>query len=121
MKTSAAVNALASLAQETRLQIFRTLVRQGPEGMPAGEIAEALQVPNATLSFHLSHLTQGGLLESRREGRSIIYAINIPGVRELLAFLMEDCCQGRKELCGTLEHADICCAPGATGGARKVK
>jgi DNA-binding transcriptional ArsR family regulator len=109
------------LAQETRLQIFRTLVRQGPEGMPAGEIAEALQVPNATLSFHLSHLTQGGLLESRREGRSIIYAINVEGVRELLAFLMEDCCQGRKELCGAEDDSAMCCTPATRAGAKKVK
>lgn len=111
MKTLAAVNALASLAQETRLLIFRLLVQHGPEGLPAGTIAETLRVPNATLSFHLSQLTRGGLLESRRRGRSITYAVNIPGVRDLLAFLMEDCCQGRKDLCGTFPDTVACCPP----------
>jgi ArsR family transcriptional regulator, arsenate/arsenite/antimonite-responsive transcriptional repressor len=120
METKAAVHALASLAQETRLEIFRLLVRMGPEGLPAGEIAEALQVPNNTLSFHLAQLSQGGLLESRRDGRSIIYAINVNGIRELFAFLMEDCCQGRKELYGKSAAKTWCCAP-AGGGEKRAK
>ena len=120
----AAIQALGSLAHDTRLQVFRRLVRMGPEGLAAGELAEELGVPNATLSFHLNHLTQGGLLKSRRDGRSIIYSIDIDGVRDLFAFLVEDCCQGRREFqmppgtffdCGT-EAVAPCCdtAPGRT-------
>lgn len=92
-----AINALGSLAHETRLRIFRLLVRMGPEGLSAGELAEELGIPNATLSFHLSHLSHGRMLTSRREGRSIIYSIDADGVRELFAFLVQDCCQGRRE------------------------
>lgn len=94
-----AVTALGALAQESRLQAFRLLVRHGEKGIPAGEIAEALGVPPATLSFHLSQLAQGGLIDSRRNGRSIIYFVNVCGVRALMAYLTEDCCGGRAELC----------------------
>ncbi len=97
MEASDAVEALASLAQETRLEVFRMLVRAGREGLPAGEIASGLRVPKATLSFHLAHLTRAGLLSSERKGRSIIYAVRFDGVRALLTYLMEDCCQGRME------------------------
>ena len=126
METKDAIDALASLAHDTRLQIFRLLVRMGPEGMPAGELAEELGVPNATLSFHLNHLTHGGLLRSQREGRSIIYSIDADGVRELFAFLMQDCCQGRREFqapsetgfeCGS--EAEICCDPKPRAKRRK--
>lgn len=108
METKAAIDALASLAHETRLRAFRLLVRMGPKGLPAGALAEALDVPNATLSFHLTHLTRAGLLESRRESRSIIYSVRFEGVRALMAYLMEDCCQGRADLCGP---AGTECAP----------
>lgn len=94
-----AVGALAALAQESRLQAFRLLVRHGSAGLPAGEIAEALGVAPATLSFHLSQLAQGGLVDSRRNGRSIIYFIHVEGIRALMAYLTEDCCGGRAELC----------------------
>jgi DNA-binding transcriptional ArsR family regulator len=108
MKTKQAVEALASLAQDTRLQIFRLLVRAGHHGLPAGDIAEGLGVPKATLSFHLAHLTRAGLLDSERKGRSIIYTVRFDGVRTLLTYLMEDCCQGRMEAecCSTEKACD---------------
>jgi len=109
-----AVEALSSLAQETRLQIFRALVRAGAEGMAAGRIAETLGVPKATLSFHLAHLTRSGLLDSQRRGRSIIYAVRFDGVRALLDYLMEDCCQGSPEVC----EADGSPASGCGAGVR---
>lgn len=99
MKTKAAINALQSLAQETRLGVFRLLVKAGPNGMPAGDIAAALDVPAPTLSFHLKHLAHAGLVERNRHGRSIIYSVRYDDVRALLEFLTEDCCQGRAELC----------------------
>jgi ArsR family transcriptional regulator len=100
METNYAIEALQSLAQETRLAVFRLLVRAGHDGMTAGEIAVALEVPGPTLSFHLKHLCHAGLLTCRREGRSLWYQVSFDQVRELLAYLMEDCCQGKPELCG---------------------
>jgi len=99
MKITAAVSALAALAQESRLKVFRLLVRQGLEGLPAGEIADRFKIPAATLSFHLKELAAAGLVRSRREGRSIIYAIEPRGISKLMSFLTEDCCQGRPDLC----------------------
>lgn len=90
---------LVALAQETRLEIFRLLARRGEAGMPAGRIAEVLGIPAPTLSFHLKELSQAGLIESRREGRTIRYAFRIEATRGLLAFLGEDCCDGHPELC----------------------
>ena len=92
MKTSDAVAALGALAQETRLSIFRLLVRRGPQGLPAGEIAARLNVAAATLSFHLTQLAHAGLVVSRREGRSIIYAADFTGMDRLMGFLTEQCC-----------------------------
>jgi len=99
MELSSAVHRLAALAQDARLQVFRLLVRAGPEGMAAGEIATTLEIAPQTLSFHLKHLSTAGLIANRREGRSLIYALQVDGMRELLAFLSEDCCQGRRDLC----------------------
>ena len=99
MKLLRAVEALAALAQETRLALFRLLVRQGPLGLAAGDIGEKLRVPAATLSFHLSQLSRAGLLVSRREGRSIIYAADYDGMAGLMAYLTENCCQGSAESC----------------------
>ena len=93
MESDAAVFALGALAQESRLEVFRLLVRQGPEGMPAGQVAEALGIPPATLSFHLAQLGHAGLVRSRREGRRIIYSADYDGMRELMAFLSDKCCQ----------------------------
>lgn len=99
MDVSTATRALSALSQPTRLDTFRLLVRCGDEGLPAGDIARALEVPHNTMSSHLAILSNAGLVTSRREGRSIIYAIEFTGVRALLAFLMEDCCRGRPEVC----------------------
>jgi DNA-binding transcriptional ArsR family regulator len=88
-----AVAALGALAQESRLEIFRLLVRQGPEGMPAGHVAEALGIPPATLSFHFAQLGHAWLVRSRREGRRILYSADYDGMQALLAFLTEKCCQ----------------------------
>lgn len=99
MEIEDATKGLAALSQETRLRVFRLLAPEGALGMPAGEIARRLGVRPATLSFHLSHLEEAGLLRSRRESRSILYAINVEGVRALLGYLSEDCCKGNPELC----------------------
>lgn len=99
METKDAIVAFAALAQESRLKAFRLLVRSGAQGLPAGEIARRLGVPHNTMSTHLAALTQAGLLTSRREGRTVTYAVDLAGTRALLAFLLEDCCQGRPELC----------------------
>jgi DNA-binding transcriptional ArsR family regulator len=102
MESQGAVGALAALAHPARLEVFRLLVRAGPEGMAAGEIARATaSLPN-TLSANLNVLAGAGLVSSRREGRSIIYAAGYERMRELLAFLMEDCCGGKAEICAPL-------------------
>ena len=92
MEKSDAVDALAALAQDTRLDIFRTLVEYQPAGLPAGKIGELLELPGATLSFHLNQLKQAGLIASIREGRSLIYSANTDAVDELTQYLQEDCC-----------------------------
>jgi DNA-binding transcriptional ArsR family regulator len=104
MEMESAIAALAALAQDTRLSIFRALVRAhqpaaGEGGLAAGELAEALGVAPATLSFHLKEMNHAGLITSRREGRSIIYKANLDAMRALTDFLLEDCCQGA---CGTV-------------------
>lgn len=99
MDMNAAIKALGALAQESRLAAFRLLVRAGDEGLPAGEIARALGIPHNTLSTHLATLAHGGLVSSRREGRSVIYSVDFDGTRSLLAFLLEDCCRGAPEVC----------------------
>ena len=98
MEINEAAAALTALAQTSRLEVFRLLVA-APAPICAGDIAEQLEVPKPTLSFHLKELTQAGLIAARREGRSIYYAVEPGGIRGLMAFLTEDCCQGRPELC----------------------
>jgi DNA-binding transcriptional ArsR family regulator len=90
----AAIDALAALAQDTRLAAFRLLVQEGPEGLPAGRIAEQLGISPPTLSFHLGELAAAGLVQSRRDGRSIIYAANYAAMNDLIAYLTENCCHG---------------------------
>lgn len=97
MELNNAIEALGALAQETRLMAFRLLVRAGPAGVPAGEVARALGVPAATMSFHLGHLARAGLISQRRDGRSIIYAADFDGFRGLIDYLSEDCCAGWTE------------------------
>jgi DNA-binding transcriptional ArsR family regulator len=87
-----AVAALAALAQESRLAVFRLLVQRGARGLAAGQIAERLGIPAPTLSFHLAQLSHAGLVGSRREGRSIIYAADYAGMQGLMSFLSENCC-----------------------------
>jgi DNA-binding transcriptional ArsR family regulator len=101
MEQHVAVDALAALAQEARLTVFRLLVKAGPNGMTAGDIAAAVGLAPSTMSHHLAALERAGLARSRRDGRSVIYAADYEGTRRLLAFLMEDCCQGHPEICGT--------------------
>lgn len=100
MEEKAALDALAALAQEHRLRIFRRLVAEGPDGMTAGAIAAWLGVPPSSLSFHLGQLERAGLIRSWRVARNIHYALDVEGARRLLGFLSDDCCQGRPELCG---------------------
>jgi ArsR family transcriptional regulator len=102
MEIKQAVVALTALAQEARLRVFRLLVPAGEAGMPAGEIAERLEIPPATLTFHLKELSHAGLVESRREGRSIIYSLKCGAMGALLTFLAEDCCRGDPQLCGII-------------------
>lgn len=87
-----AVNALAALAQESRLEIFRLLVRKGTTGMSAGDLSTHFGMPPATMSFHLKELSNSGLIVSRRESRSIIYSADYSQMQELMSFLMENCC-----------------------------
>ena len=102
MESDVAVRALAALANESRLNVFRLLVRAGPGGAAAGEIATRLEMPASTLSFHLRHLVHAGLIRPERRGRSLLYALRAEKLNELLWFLGEDCCQGRGELCAPL-------------------
>lgn len=101
--TSQVITALAALAQETRLAIFRLLVQAGPAGLPVGVIAETLEVANATLSFHLKELSRAGLAQAHPAGRSIIYTADFGTMTAVLAYLTENCCQGSRD-------AD-CCPP----------
>lgn len=105
MENKDVVKALAALAQESRLNIIRLMVEQGPDGLAAGAIGEKLGLPNATLSFHLKELSRAELLESRQEGRFVIYSANFETMNELLAYLTENCCRGSAEAC------DAACAP----------
>jgi ArsR family transcriptional regulator len=100
MEKSGAIAALAALAQESRLDVFRLLVQAGAEGLPAGKIGERLDLPSATLSFHLNQLRHAGLVTFRREGRSLIYAAEYAAINGLLVYLTENCCQGDASSCG---------------------
>jgi ArsR family transcriptional regulator len=102
MESESAIVALAALAQPTRLETFRLLVRHEPEGLPAGEIADALAVPANTMSAHLGVLSRAGLISSERRSRSIIYRADLGHLQALVLFLLKDCCQGHGELCEPL-------------------
>jgi len=113
MENKAAVAALASLAQDTRLSIFRLLVQAGPEGVPAGYIGEALNVPPATLSFHLKELVHAGMVSSRQQGRFIYYSTDFEQMAALMTFLTQNCCQGMPQECLTVMETALgrCCPP----------
>jgi DNA-binding transcriptional ArsR family regulator len=100
MKDSDALAALTALSQENRLAVFRLLVQAGPEGLPAGHVAEALDIAPSALTFHFDRLRSAGLVTARREGRSMIYAAHFETMNTLLAFLTDNCCQGAPEKCG---------------------
>jgi ArsR family transcriptional regulator, arsenate/arsenite/antimonite-responsive transcriptional repressor len=99
MKNTDAVAALTALAQEHRLAVFRLLVQAGPEGMPAGQVADALDLAPNTLTFHFDRLRSAGLVTVRRNGRLMIYAAQFETMNGLLGFLTENCCQGAAEKC----------------------
>ena len=117
MDMQSAVQSLNALAQESRLGAFRLLIQAGDAGLPAGDIARALSVPHNTMSSHLATLANSGLVRSRRQSRSIIYSVNFDSTRSLLAFLLEDCCQGSPELCNPAIESVLtaCCATVAEG------
>ena len=116
MKSENALNALSALAQPTRLDVFRLLVKQEPHGLPAGEIARRLDVPHNTMSTHLAILSRAGLISAERHSRSLIYRIELQAVRQLVLFLLRDCCNGRPELCAPLiDDLTSCCSrPGVS-------
>ena len=117
--SGAALEALAALAQETRLSVFRHLVAVHPDGVAAGAIAERFGAPHNTMSSHLAILARAGLVASQRRGRSVLYRADLDGFRALVTFLTQDCCRGRPEICApVLESlADACaCAPETLDG-----
>ncbi|HWE47047.1 MAG TPA: metalloregulator ArsR/SmtB family transcription factor [Caulobacteraceae bacterium] len=105
-----AIEALAALAHPGRLAVFRHLVRAGPTGVAAGEIARSFDTPANTMSTQLAILARAGLINSRRESRSILYAADYDRIGALIGFLMEDCCQGRPEICAPIAAKAACCA-----------
>lgn len=113
VETKSALAALAALAQDTRLSIFRLLVEQGPQGLPAGEIVERLAVPNATASFHLKELAQANLVTPRQAGRFVFYSANYTTMNGLVAYLTENCCKAAA--------CDIACAPVVAKQKRRMR
>ena len=112
METVAALGALSALAQESRLAVFRLLVKIGPDGMAAGDIARKLKTAANTMSAQLLVLSNAGLIHARRDGRSIIYAVDYDRMGALLLFLTQDCCGGKAEICAPLaQTVNACCPP----------
>ena len=111
MKPKQALSAFGALSQETRLEIFRQLVRLAPDSIPAGDLAHDLEVPPSTLSSHLAILQRAGLVKSERQGRTILYSADLEGARDLVEFLVKDCCRGQPERCDQLLKAALpaCC------------
>ena len=115
--------ALAALAQETRLSIYRLLIEAGPEGVAAGRIGETLKVPAATLSFHLKELSRAGLVSSRQERQFIFYAVDFERMAELMTFLTQNCCKGMPQACLTVVETALgrCCPPQSKPKKPKLK
>ena len=116
MESAAVIDALAALAHPTRLAAFRRLVVAGPGGVSAGDLSAATATPASTLSAHLAKLESAGLVASRRASRHIFYAVRFDAMRGLLSFLIEDCCQGRPDLCGDAARAPQVCEGGKVDG-----
>ena len=110
-----------ALSQETRLRAFRLLVEAGNSGLPAGALSEALGTPHNTMSFHLGHLANAGIISSRKAGRSVIYSANFDVMQDLIGFMVKDCCsaefasirEDKRKGCSVIELADYCCEPAA--------
>jgi ArsR family transcriptional regulator, arsenate/arsenite/antimonite-responsive transcriptional repressor len=112
MESEAAILALAALAQSTRLDVFRLLVKHEPEGLAAGDIAKVLSVPQNTMSSHLAVLSRAGLVTAQRFSRSIVYRADLGRLQEVMLFMLRDCCDGRPEICAPLvESLTPCCPP----------
>jgi ArsR family transcriptional regulator len=112
MESEQAILALAALAQPTRLDVFRLLVKHEPEGLPAGDVAKALAVPQNTMSSHLAILSRAGLVTAQRFSRSIVYRADLDAFRAVMLFMVRDCCDGRPEICAPLiEDLTPCCPP----------
>ncbi|MCB1424981.1 MAG: metalloregulator ArsR/SmtB family transcription factor [Zhengella sp.] len=111
MDKSDALSALSALSQDMRLDVFRLLVKSGSDGLSAGDIARHLDALPNTLSTNLKVLAQAGLVRAERHGRTIVYRADFTGMRDLLAFLMEDCCNGAPELCAPVIEAVTCGCP----------
>jgi len=112
MESENAILALAALAQPTRLDVFRLLVKREPEGMAAGDIAKALAVPQNTMSAHLAILSRAELVAGQRSSRSIIYRADLARLQAVMLFMLRDCCDGRPEICAPLiEYLTPCCQP----------
>ncbi len=116
METISPVESFSALAHPHRLAVFRLLMRAGPAGMNAGDIASELELAPSSLSFHTRWLAQAGLIEARRDGRHVVYRVNVEGTRALIRYLTEDCCAGHPDLCGFSDLAgagESCAAPSA--------
>jgi len=112
MESEPIILALAALAQQTRLDVFRLLVKHEPDGLPAGEVARQLTVQQNTMSSHLGILARAGLVRAERQSRSMIYRANLETVQRLVTFLLNDCCGGRAEICApVVEAISACCIP----------
>ncbi|MFJ1312038.1 ArsR/SmtB family transcription factor [Agrobacterium sp. P15N1-A] len=112
MEQEKAILALAALAQPTRLQAFNLLVQHEPDGIPAGDVARILAVPQNTMSSHLSVLARAGLINAERRSRLVVYRADISALREVMLYLVKDCCGGRAELCAPLvAELSPCCIP----------
>jgi ArsR family transcriptional regulator len=120
MESEAVILSLAALAQATRLDVFRLLVKHEPEGLAAGDIARALAVPQNTMSSHLAVLSRAGLVTTQRFSRSIVYRADLAHLREVMLFMLRDCCDGRPEICAPLiEDLTPCCPPKPKGKSRR--
>ena len=111
MESEQVILALAALAQSTRLDVFRLLVKHEPDGLAAGDIAKSLAVPQNTMSSHLAILTRAGLVAAKRSGRSIVYRADLAHFQDVMLFMLKDCCGGKPEICAPLIEGLTPCPP----------